>query len=121
MKIPYKLMDEKAEFYSMNGTGGLFYLGRTQVLKPGEELMVRTGVAFQIPKGVMGVVVPSSLVMHECGIEACVSLVMQEYRQEVSIRIKAKKRVDLVNGMEIGKILFVPYIHPLFEQRDTLR
>lgn len=95
------------------------------VIEPFERLVVPTGVAFAIPEGYAGLVIPRSglAAKHGISIVNAPGLIDSGYRGEIKvvlINLDAKKPFEIKTGDRIAQIMFTPYAQAYLEQQSTL-
>ena len=95
------------------------------VIEPFERFIVPTGVAFAIPEGYAGLVIPRSglAAKHGISIVNAPGLIDSGYRGEIKvvlINLDAKKPFEIKTGDRIAQIMFTPYAQACLEQQATL-
>lgn len=110
MKLPIKKLDSKAKLpsYSHPGDAGmdLFSLENTLV-KAGQRLAVKTGIAMEIPEGFVGLVWDKSGVAIKGGIKTLGGVIDSGYRGEILIGVLNTSDKDYVfeAGHKIAQML----------------
>lgn len=94
-------------------------------LKPFERAVIPTGVAFAIPNGYAGLVVPRSglAVKHGISIVNAPGLIDSGYRGEIKvilINLDAHETFTINAGDRIAQLMFVPYKHACLELKNEL-
>lgn len=82
-----------------------------------------TGLAFEIPKGYVGLIFPrSSVYRHQISLSNCVGVIDSGYRGEVSFkfRIEQPHISRYTIGDRIGQIIIMPYPEVEFEEAQEL-
>ena len=82
-----------------------------------------TGLAFEIPKGHVGLLFPrSSIYKHQLSLSNCVGVIDSCYRGEVSFkfRIEQPHISRYTIGDRIGQIIIMPYPEVEFEEAQEL-
>ncbi len=103
----YALLDcEKAEIHS------------------GETLLVKTGIAMQIPEGYAGLIFARSGIATKRGLAPAnkVGLIDSDYRGEIMVPLHnhTNEVQTIENGERIAQIMITPYLHASFCETDTL-
>lgn len=84
------------------------------VIPPHERMVVSTGVAFAIPNGYAGLVIPRSglAAKHGISIVNAPGLIDSSYRGEIKVilvNLDTNKPFEIKKGDRIAQIMFVPY------------
>lgn len=82
-----------------------------------------TGLAFEIPKGYVGLIFPrSSVYKHQISLSNCVGVIDSGYRGEVSFkfRIEQPHISRYTVGDRIGQLIIMPYPEIEFEEVEDL-
>lgn len=82
-----------------------------------------TGLAFEIPKGYVGLLFPrSSVYKHQISLSNCVGVIDSGYRGEVSFkfRIEHPHISRYTVGDRIGQLIIMPYPEVEFEEAQEL-
>lgn len=82
-----------------------------------------TGLAFEIPKGYVGLLFPrSSVYKHQISLSNCVGVIDSGYRGEVSFkfRIEQPHISRYTVGDRIGQLIIMPYPEIEFEEVEDL-
>lgn len=82
-----------------------------------------TGLAFEIPKGYVGLIFPrSSVYKHQISLSNCVGVIDSGYRGEVSFkfRIEQPHISRYTIGDRIGQLIIMPYPEIEFEEVEDL-
>lgn len=133
MKIKFKKLNEKAvtPTRATTGSAGLD-ITATSVTQTNEYIEYGTGLAFEIPKGHFGMLVPRSSITkknlilgNSCGI------LDQDFRGEITFRFKRLKKDDIYDnidykiGERIGQLIILPYpeveLEEVTELEETIR
>lgn len=82
-----------------------------------------TGLAFEIPKGYVGLLFPrSSVYKHQISLSNCVGVIDSGYRGEVTFKFRIEQphisRYSV--GDRIGQLIIMPYPEIEFEEADEL-
>ena len=89
--INYTMLDDDAVVpkYANDGDAGMDLVSIEDVsLFAGETMMVRTGIAIEIPRGFAGLVMPrSGLALNGINLANCVGLIDSGYRGEVKVEL----------------------------------
>ncbi len=126
--VPFAKLDSSiiTPAYAHEGDAGIDLRSTIDcVIKPFERLVVPTGVAFAIPEGYAGLVIPRSglAAKHGISIVNAPGLIDSGYRGEIKvvlINLNAKKPFEIKTGDRIAQIMFTPYAQACLEQQSTL-
>lgn len=98
--------------------------GSTVSFEPGETKMIHTGLALQIPDGLVGLVYARSGIATKRGLAPAnkVGVIDSDYRGEimVSLHNHSDKRQEIADGERIAQLVLAPYIRAAFEQAEQL-
>ena len=132
--INIKLLNEKAiipTYGSEFSAGADLYacIDDKEFIKAGETKFIKTGLAFEIPIGLVGLVFARSGLSCKQGLAPAnkVGVIDSDYRGEVMVALfnQSKEIREVNNGDRIAQISFVPYIKGSFnivnELNDTKR
>ena len=93
-------------------------------IAPGGTEMIHTGLAIQIPSGLVGLVYARSGIASKRGLAPSnkVGVVDSDYRGEimVSIHNHSNEPQQIANGERIAQLVIAPYIKANFELAETL-
>ena len=128
-KVCIKLLNENATlptYGSVDAAGADLYanIESTEVFKPHETKLIKTGIAMAIPKGLMGLIFARSGLASKRGLAPAnkVGVVDADYRGEIMIALH--NHTDQEQSIEpkerIAQMVFVPYVKGLFEVVDDL-
>ena len=83
------------------------------VMKPGQRVMVPTGMAFAIPEGHHGQIWPRSGFAAKQGIDTMAGMIDCDYRGELKVVLMNHGTEDftITHGMRIAQFLIAPYAH----------
>ena len=128
IEIPYKKLDESVEdaFYAHEGDAGLDLCSSIDcVLQPFQRMTIPTGLAFAIPEGYAGLVIPRSGLASKHGISIvnAPGLVDSGYRGEIKvilINLDPNEPFEISKGDRIAQIMFAPYAMGKLDKRESL-
>ncbi len=93
-------------------------------IAPGETKLIRTGLAFAIPAGLVGLIFARSGMATKRNLAPAnkVGVIDSDYRGEVMVSLHNHGTVPqtVENGERVAQIAFVPYHTAEFELRDEL-
>ena len=93
-------------------------------LKPGETLMVGTGIALEIPTGYFGAIFARSGIAAKRNLRPanCVGVIDSDYRGEIKVPLYNDSNVNqsLDNKERVAQIVIMPYLNVTFNEVDTL-
>ena len=126
--VPFAKLDNSINTpaYAHEGDAGIDLRSTIDcVIEPFERFVVPTGVAFAIPEGYAGLVIPRSglAAKHGVSIVNAPGLIDSGYRGEIKvvlINLDAKKPFEIKTGDRIAQIMFTPYAQACLEQQATL-
>jgi dUTP pyrophosphatase len=129
VKVKVLKLNPKAELpkYMLEGDAGcdLVAVSKTfEVNEHGRDLEVYgTGLAFEIPKGHIGLIFPrSSIYKTNLSLTNCVGVIDSNYRGEIKFKFfwtaENKNRGDYKIGDRIGQLIVLPY--PTIEFEESL-
>lgn len=128
MKMKIQKLDPGAKLPIRGSTGAsgldVGSLDRAEI-KPGETVLLRTGLAFEIPPGYfLGVYPRSSLVKKKnLGMPHSVGIIDSDYRGELWVSLRNLDRqhsVVVEQGERIAQIILQPYEEVVFEVVENL-
>lgn len=93
-------------------------------VKPGQTVLVHTGIALEIPEGMVGLVFARSGLATKQGLAPAnkVGVIDSDYRGEIMVSVYNQSTEERIikNGDRIAQISFLPYYTAIFEQSDSL-
>ncbi len=130
MNIKVKKMNNNAKlpFRATSGSAGadLFAcLENDVILKPGERMLIPTGIAIELTTPDCGAFIfPRSSVSYKNGVSLanCVGVVDSDYRGEIKVALINHSSSDFVvhNGDRIAQLVIMPVIIPEFIESESL-
>lgn len=129
MKINIKKLNEKAiipTYGSEYAAGADLYacLDGTVTIEPGETVMIKTGVAVEIPSGFAGFVFARSGIASKKDLAPAnkVGVIDSDYRGEIMVALHnhGHKAQTVEQGERIAQMVIMPYIAPGFCECDNL-
>ena len=119
--------------YAKDGDAGMDLTAVTKSYDRDGNIVYGTGLAFEIPKGYVGLVFPrSSLSRLDIALSNCVGVIDSGYRGEVSVKFKPamlfnrEQRPIILNnriyevGERVAQIIIIPYPQIAFIEADEL-
>ena len=119
--------------YAKDGDAGMDLTAVTKSYDRDGNIVYGTGLAFEIPKGYVGLVFPrSSLSRLDIALSNCVGVIDSGYRGEVSVKFKPamlfnrEQRPIILNnriyevGERVAQIIIIPYPQITFIEADEL-
>lgn len=110
MKIKIKKIDPKAliPFYATDGAGAMDLTATLTEIIDSEHVKYYFGIAFEIPKGYVGLIFPRSSCYKQRQIMSnCVGVIDSDYRGEVSAVMIGNTQTMYKNGDRVAQILFL--------------
>lgn len=93
-------------------------------IMPGTTQFIHTGIALEIPSGLVGLVYARSGMACKKGLAPAnkVGVIDSDYRGEIMVALHnhSSDPVTISHGDRIAQIVFTPYITATFEETDTL-
>lgn len=129
MKINIKKLNENAiipTYGSLGAAGADLYalLPDTLTIKPGETVLVGTGIAMEIPEGFVGLVFARSGLSTKKGLAPAnkVGVIDSDYRGEIKVPLFNQSPVSqtVENGERIAQIVLTPFLGAEFLEVDEL-
>lgn len=141
MRIKVKKMHENAVIpkYATLGSAGMDLTAVSRTIDEYGNLVYGIGLAFEIPKGYVGLIFPrSSVSKHPLSMKNCVGVIDSDFRGEVTVKfgLFAQKFVEKSNGRIVGEffsgrhiyevgdrvaqIIIIPYPEIEFEEAEEL-
>ena len=129
MKINIKKLDENAiipTYGSKGAAGADLYalLPDTLTINSGETVLVRTGIAMEIPEGFVGLVFARSGLSTKKGLAPAnkVGVIDSDYRGEIKVPLFNQSSVPQVveKGERIAQIVITPFLSADFFEVDEL-
>ena len=91
---------------------------------PNETILVKTGVAFEIPEGYAGFVFARSSLGYKKGLAPAnkVGVIDSDYRGELMVPLHnhSSEIQEIQNGERIAQIIFMPYLKAEFFEEENL-
>lgn len=117
MKLKIKKLHKDAIVpkFAHPGDAGVDLISLEQVIiKPGDRVQVKTGLAFEIPKGCVGLVWDKSGLSHKHGLKMLGGVVDSGYRGEVVLGVinLSKETYILEKGHKVAQMLIQKIEHP---------
>lgn len=119
--------------YAKDGDAGMDLTAVTKSYDRDGNIVYGTGLAFEIPKGYVGLVFPrSSLSRLDIALSNCVGVIDSGYRGEVTVKFKPamlfnrEQRPIILNnriyevGERVAQIIIIPYPKITFVEADEL-
>ena len=119
--------------YAKDGDAGMDLTAVTKSYDRDGNIVYGTGLAFEIPKGYVGLVFPRSSISNlDITMSNCVGVIDSGYRGEVTAKFKPamlfnrEQRPIILNnriynvGERIAQLIIIPYPHITFVEADEL-
>lgn len=128
-KINIKKLDDRAivpTYGSEFSAGADLYavLDDEIVIKPGETVLVRTGIAMEIPIGYAGLIYARSGLATKMGLAPAnkVGVIDADYRGEIMVSLynQSSSNRTISNGERIAQLVITPLYKASFEEVSTL-
>lgn len=128
--VKFIKLDEKAivpSYGSLSAAGADLYAFENQdkiEFLPGETKLIHTGIALEIPEGLVGLIYARSGIATKRGLAPAnkVGVIDSDYRGEimVSLHNHSTKPQEISKGERIAQIVFTPYVKAEFQEVDKL-
>lgn len=93
-------------------------------IEPGETVFVHTGLAMQIPDGLVGLIYARSGLACKRGLAPanCVGVIDSDYRGEIMVALHNYSNVaaEIEPGERVAQLVIAPYIAAEFEEAENL-
>lgn len=128
-KVKYIKLNENAvtpSYGTVYAAGADLYacMGGEIEIKAGETVMIHTGIAVQIPEGLVGLVFARSGIATKRGLAPAnkVGVIDSDYRGEIMVSIHNHSSATqyIADGERIAQLVLTPYISAEFELADAL-
>ena len=129
MKINIKKLSENAiipTYGSIGAAGADLYalLSDTLTIKPGETVLVGTGIAMEIPEGFVGLIFARSGLSTKKGLAPAnkVGVIDSDYRGEIKVPLynQSGSVQTIEKGERIAQMVITPFISADFTEVDEL-
>ena len=123
MKVKLFCENAKVPRTPKHGDAGHDLFSCESVLIPAfDRAVVRTGIALEIPSGMVGLIWPRSGYANDFGLDVLAGVIDESYRGEIKVILfnSGDKDVYLESGAKIAQILFQDYFTYEFETVESL-
>lgn len=129
MKICFKKIDKRALVptygtYFSAGADLRAILDEPVTIKPGESMLLHTGIAVAIPTGYVGLVYARSGIACKRGLAPSnkVGVIDADYRGEIMVSLHNHSTTDQIISPDerIAQMIVAPFIHCEYEETDNL-
>lgn len=123
MKIKLLTSNAKVPKTPKEGDAGHDLFSSHSVIIPAlGRAVVNTGIALEIPPGMVGLIWPRSGYAHDFGLDVLAGVIDESYRGEIKVILfnSGDKDVYLEEGCKIAQILFQDYFTYKFEVVESL-
>jgi len=117
----------KAPYYASEGAAGADLCACTETattVRPGETVMIPTGIAIEIPSGLAGFVFARSGLASKRGLAPAnkVGVIDSDYRGEILVAIHNHSAADAViePGERIAQLVLMPVVRAAFTEAEGL-
>ncbi len=94
------------------------------IIDSGETVLVHTGIAIEIPEGLVGLIYARSGMATKRGLAPanCVGVIDSDYRGEIMVALHnhGKEKQTITNGERIAQFVLAPYIAADFLETESL-
>ena len=129
IKLRFKKLDEKAQtprYGTEFSAGADLYACMEEPLavSPGETVFVRTGIAVEIPAGLVGLVYARSGLACKKGLAPAnkVGVIDSDYRGEIMVALHnhSAEEIAVEPGERVAQMVIAPYYFAEYEEADEL-
>lgn len=125
MKVNIKKLDENAKIptYAHSFDAGMdLYTPIAVEILPMQRVQMRTGIAFEIPDGYVGLIWDKSGLSHKKGLKLLGGVVDSGYRGEVLVGAVnlGQEKITFEAGEKVAQMLIQKVEHPLLVEVDEL-
>jgi len=112
------------EYKSEEAAGADMYSIEEVVIKPSELVMIKTGIATEIPDGYFGMLAPRAsfcLKLH-LDMPHSVGIIDSDYRGEILVPLRnlGKEKVVIAKGERIAQLIIIPYLKVKYVESKKL-
>ncbi|MBE6727531.1 MAG: dUTP diphosphatase [Ruminococcaceae bacterium] len=98
--------------------------GETVTFNPGETKLIHTGIAMQIPDGLVGLIYARSGIATKRGLAPAnkVGVIDSDYRGEimVSLHNHSNEIQEIADGERVAQLVIAPFVTATFEEAQSL-
>lgn len=125
MELPVKLLATTAQLpnYAHDTDAGMdLYAIASLEIKPGERVLIKTGIALAVPVGYVGLVWDKSGIATKTGVTTLAGVIDAGYRGEVLIAVLNTSTASYAvqAGQKIAQLLIQPVQHVTIQAVDQL-
>ena len=100
-------------------------LEQSVVLKPGQTLLIPTGIGMEIPMGYAGLIYARSGLSTKKGLAPAnkVGVIDADYRGEIQVPLynQSRENQTVEPGERIAQLVITPFLKAVFEETDVLQ
>ena len=128
-KVKVKILNKEAKipmYQSSSAAGADLYAAESQdiTIGAGQTVLVKTGIAMEIPEGYVGLIFARSGLATKIGVAPAnkVGVIDSDYRGEIMVALHNHSGNDAIisAGDRIAQIALVPYLTAQFEEAEEL-
>lgn len=128
INVNFKKLDKNAiaPAYATEFAAGadLYSLDESVTIEPGRTVMVHTGLALEIPEGLVGLIYARSGLACKKGVAPAnkVGVIDSDYRGEIMVALHnhGNEAISFERGERIAQIVFTPYLFADFKECEEL-
>lgn len=98
--------------------------GETVTFNPGETKLIHTGIAMQIPDGLVGLIYARSGIATKRGLAPAnkVGVIDSDYRGEIMVSLHNHSNAvqEIADGERVAQLVIAPFVTAVFEETETL-
>lgn len=98
--------------------------GKTITFNPGETKLIHTGIAMQIPDGLVGLIYARSGIATKRGLAPAnkVGVIDSDYRGEIMVSLHNHSNAvqEIADGERVAQLVIAPFVTAVFEETETL-
>ena len=126
-RVRIKKLCEKAivpSYQSSSAAGADLYACEGAEIKAGQTVLIKTGIAMEIPDGYAGLIFARSGLATKMGLAPAnkVGVIDSDYRGEIMVALHNHSGEDrsIAEGDRVAQLVIVPYLFADFEECDEL-
>ncbi len=127
--VKFTKLDERAQMPSYGtqfaaGADLRAVLDEPVTIQPGQTLLMHTGIAMEIPEGLVGLVYARSGLAAKRGLAPanCVGVIDSDYRGEIMVALHnhSQEAQTIEHGERIAQMVIAPYVFADYQETESL-
>ncbi len=129
VKLHFKKLDDRArapQYGTEFAAGADLYacMDEPVVIGPGDTAFIHTGIAMEIPAGLVGLVYARSGLACKKGLAPAnkVGVIDSDYRGEIMVALHnhSKEAIEIEDGERVAQMVIAPYLYAQYEETAEL-